>query len=227
MKYPQLLIVVVGLLIFAPAMALAADIKVIANSSVTGRTISLHELKSVFLEERNSLDGVHVEPVFERRGPAHEAFLREYLGRGDDELQRYYQILVFSGRGSMPKAVGSDAEVVAYVAKTRGAIGYVSAGIATQDVKILTIGEVPGNLERILITRVAPEYPEELRRRAIGGTVRLKITIAADGTVDNTQLLGGSPALGEAAIAAVAKWKYAPAAAETTMEVSIPFGPRH
>ena len=191
------------------------------------RTISLRELKSVFLEEMNSLDGVHVEPVFEKRGPAHEAFLREYLGRGDYELQRYYQTLVFSGRGSMPKAVGSDAEVVAYVAKTRGAIGYVSAGVTTQDVKILTIGDAASNAERKLITRVEPEYPDELQKRAIGGTVRLKVTIAADGTVENTELLGGNPVLGDSASAAVARWRYAPAAAQTTREVSIPFDPRH
>jgi TonB family protein len=205
----------------------AADIKAIANSSVKARTISLRELKSVFLEEMNSLDGVHVEPVFEKRGPAHEAFLREYLGRGDYELQRYYQTLVFSGRGSMPKAVGSDAEVVAYVAKTRGAIGYVSAGVTTQDVKILTIGDAASNAERKLITRVEPEYPDELQKRAIGGTVRLKVTIAADGTVENTELLGGNPVLGDSASAAVARWRYAPAAAQTTREVSIPFDPRH
>jgi hypothetical protein len=85
---------------------------------------SASEMKSVFLEEYNSLkDGTHVEPVLEKDGPVHEAFLREYLGGTDDDLQNYYRALVFSGRGSMPKQLGSDAEVVAYVAKTKGSTG--------------------------------------------------------------------------------------------------------
>ena len=111
------------------------------------------------------------------------------------------------------------------MAKTRGAIGYVDARTDTPGVKTLVIAEAARNAERKLISRVEPAYPEELRKRAIGGTVRLKVTIAANGTVYNTQLLGGNPVLGDAAIAAVAKWKYAPAAAQTTVEVSILFDP--
>jgi ABC-type phosphate transport system substrate-binding protein len=37
----------------------------------------------------------------------------------------------------MPKSVASDAEVVAYVEKTKGAIGYVAAGTSTGDAKVL------------------------------------------------------------------------------------------
>ena len=104
-------------------------------------SISARELKSLYLEEKSSLNGTRVEPVIEKRGPAHEAFLHDYLGQTDDELQKYYQTLVFTGRGSMPKTVSSDAEVVAYVAKTRGAIGYVGAGASVEGVKTLAIAD--------------------------------------------------------------------------------------
>ncbi len=39
----------------------------------------------------------------------------------------------------MPKALAADSEVVAYVARTKGAIGYVSAGAATAGVKVLDV----------------------------------------------------------------------------------------
>ncbi len=39
----------------------------------------------------------------------------------------------------MPKTLASDAEVMAYVAKTKGAIGYVSAGAALAGVKQLEV----------------------------------------------------------------------------------------
>jgi hypothetical protein len=80
-----------------------------------------------------------VEPVLEKGGPVHEAFVKEYLGKTDSALETYYRSLVFTGKASMPKTLGSDAEVEAYVAKTKGAIGYVSASSAAASVKTLTV----------------------------------------------------------------------------------------
>ncbi len=120
--------------------AMAADLKVIANSSVAAASIPAEELKRIFLITKSSLeDGTHVEPVLAKGGPTHEQFVKEMLGKTDAALQTYYRSLVFTGKGSMPKAFASDAEVVAYVAKTRGAIGYVSAGAAAGGVKTLEV----------------------------------------------------------------------------------------
>ncbi len=118
----------------------AADLKIIANASVGASSVSTDELKGVFLATKTSLsDGSHVEPVLEKGGPLHEAFVKEYLGKTDSALQAYYRSLVFTGKASMPKMLGADAEVVAYVAKTKGAIGYVGAGASTAGVKTLEV----------------------------------------------------------------------------------------
>jgi TonB family protein len=224
MKYVQAFFAVAGWTILLGASAVAGDVKVIANPSVKVESISARELKSLYLGEKSSINGTHVEPVIERRGPAHEAFLRDYLGQTDDELQKYYEALVFTGRGSMPKTVSSDAEVVAYVAKTRGAIGYVGTGASVEGVRTLAIADSNGG-ERQLVTRVEPKYPVDLQKRSIGGTVRLRVFIAANGSVDHVDLLGGNPILGESAVTAVQKWKYAAANSKTTMEISVPFDP--
>ena len=154
--------------------------------------------------------------MLEKDGPSHEAFLKMYMGRTDDDLQTYYRALVFTGRGSMPKELDSDAEVVAYVARTRGAIGYVSAETSSEGVKILAVAHAGDSAQRTLITRVEPEYPETLKRLNIGGTVRLRVTISAKGNVEEVQLLGGNPILGEAAISAVRRWIYAPSHSRTS-----------
>ena len=208
---------------FASADALAGDIKVIANSSVKADVITAVELKRVFLEQNNSLgDGTHVEPVLEKDGPVHEAFLQEFLGRTDDDLQTYYRALVFTGRGSMPKEL--DAEVVAYVAKTRGALGYVSTATSVEGVKILAIVPAGNAAHRTLITRVEPEYPETLKYLNIGGTVRLQVTISAKGNVEKVEVLGGNPILAESAISAVKQWVYTAGHSRITVEESILFG---
>ena len=127
-------------LILASTLAWAGSVKVIANSSVSASAVSSDELKSVFLEEKNSLaDGSHVEPVVAKGGAVHEAFVKQYLDKSDAALQTYYRSLVFTGKGSMPKAVGSDAEMVSYVAKTKGAIGYVSPESSAEGVKTLDV----------------------------------------------------------------------------------------
>lgn len=124
----------------ASRIVLAADVKVIANPSVGAASVSADELKGVFLATKSSLsDGSHVEPVLEKDGPAHEAFLKEYIGKTDSAFETYYRSLVFTGKASMPKTTASDADMVAYVAKTKGAIGYVSAGAATAGVKTLEV----------------------------------------------------------------------------------------
>jgi TonB family protein len=79
--------------------------------------------------------------------------------------------------------------------------------------------------ERKVVVSVKPDYSELLRHAQIGGLVRLKATVAADGRVTSITVIGGNPILAESASAAVMKWKYAPAPDQTVEEVSISFTP--
>ncbi len=213
-------------MVLACTYAGASGVKVIANPSVKSDSISADELRSVFLEERNSLnDGSRVEPVISKGGAAHEAFVKEFLGKTDSDLQAYYRALVFTGKGSMPKTVGSDSDIVEYVAKTRGAIGYVSMETSTDGVKTLSILGTENDGSRKLVRRIEPVYPATLHANRIGGMVRLKVTIAPNGSVESVELLGGNPILAESAMDAVKQWVYAPGGSKTKTEVTIPFDP--
>src|SRR5205809_7635316 len=59
--------------------------------------------------------------------------------------------------------------------------------------------------QRKSIYKVDPDYPQDLKRAYIGGTVRLNIVISPSGTVEAISILGGNPVLAEAAIRAVKK----------------------
>jgi TonB family protein len=78
---------------------------------------------------------------------------------------------------------------------------------------------------RKLLKKVDAQYPAALKQRGIGGTVRLKVFIRADGTVRETEVIGGGAALADAAQKAVAQWRFAPASSETVMEVAVVFNP--
>lgn len=225
MRPPQIFVLIGGVFLLTGA-ASAQGVKVIANSSVQAGSVSAGDLKSVYLEEKSSLPGGgHVEPVLAKGGPAHEAFLKQVLGRTDSDMQLYYRSLVFTGRGSIPKTLDSDEAVVAYVAKTRGAIGYVSTSTNADGVRTLDLTSSAAG-DRKLITRIEPDYPEMLRQLGIGGTVRMRVVIAPSGAVKHVELRGGDAALGEAALTAVQKWRYAPAGSESETEVSISFEPK-
>lgn len=129
MRYFNSIIVAAVLCSIGASAARAADVVLIGNPSITATSLTPDEVKNVFLATKSSLaNGNHVEPVLMKSGSAHETFVKEYLGKTDSALETYYRSLVFTGKASMPKTVASDAEMVDYVAKTKGAIGYVSAG---------------------------------------------------------------------------------------------------
>ena len=54
----------------------------------------------------------------------------------------------------------------------------------------------------------------------------MEIVISPKGGVDSISPLGGNPVLVEAASAAVRKWKYAPADAETKTQIEFTFDPK-
>lgn len=61
-----------------------------------------------------------------------------------------------------------------------------------------------------LLRRVEPEYPEELRKKGIGGTVVLQIRIDQEGNVVDAKALRGPTQLYKSAVAAALQWKYKP-----------------
>lgn len=78
--------------------------------------------------------------------------------------------------------------------------------------------------DRKIVKKVEAQYPSILKRRGIGGTVRLKVVVHADGTVKDVQVLGGNPALADAAEKAVRQWRFAPGV-ESTVTVAVAFDP--
>ena len=68
-----------------------------------------------------------------------------------------------------------------------------------------------------------PVYPEIARRMNVSGTVKVELVIAADGTIKSAKVLGGHPVLADSVQRALKKWKYAPGASETTMQLDFKF----
>src|SRR5580704_9885869 len=77
--------------------------------------------------------------------------------------------------------------------------------------------------KRKVKTRTVPDYPVIAKQLHITGKVKIEATIAADGHVISTHVVGGSPVLVAAASDALKKWKYEPGPKETTEIVEFDF----
>jgi TonB family protein len=77
--------------------------------------------------------------------------------------------------------------------------------------------------KRKVRTKVMPDYPPLARQMRVTGKVKIETTIAADGHVTNTKVVGGSPLLVNSALDAVKKWHFEPAAKESTETIEFDF----
>jgi hypothetical protein len=122
------------------AASAGAQVIVIANNSVKASAISKDDVRDVFTGNATSLkDGSKVVPVLLKGGPANDAFLKEYIGKGDTAFRAGWRSLVFSGQATMPKSLDDDAAIAAFVAHNPGTIGYVDKATPHEGVKVLEV----------------------------------------------------------------------------------------
>lgn len=68
----------------------------------------------------------------------------------------------------------------------------------------------PGILDRLVIHKVKPQYPEEARTKHIKGAVTLNLLVDTGGNVARVDMVSGDSILADAAQKAVQQWKYKP-----------------
>ena len=102
--------------------------KVIVNASNPLSTMSRNHAARIFLKkEEKWANGFAVTVVdLATDHPARKAFSTAVLGKEAAAVEAYWRKLIFSGMGSPPLKLASDTEVVTFVGKNVGSIGYVA-----------------------------------------------------------------------------------------------------
>jgi ABC-type phosphate transport system substrate-binding protein len=115
-----------------------ADIAVIVHPSNNG-TADADAIARVFLGKSKSLnDNTAVTPVAQVPEQASsEEFNNKVLNKNAAQLKAYWSQLVFTGKGTPPRELANDNDVVQHVAAQPNAIGYVSASAVNGSVKVL------------------------------------------------------------------------------------------
>jgi ABC-type phosphate transport system substrate-binding protein len=112
----------------------APTIKVVAHPTLPGNQIRKETLAEVFLGRTSRLaNGQPIVPVDQSaQSTVRAAFSEGMLSQSVAAVQVYWMREIQKSRRP-PLTKGSDAEVLAFVAANRGAIGYVSAATVTDE----------------------------------------------------------------------------------------------
>ena len=128
------------------AAAAGGGFRVIVNPATPITTLSRDQLSRLFLRKVSRWDGgPPVAPVDLREGGSEQAaatrdaFTRAVHHRTVEMVTLYWQRQIFSGRQLPPPERASEAEVIAYVRSTPGAIGYVSDDADVRGVRVVDV----------------------------------------------------------------------------------------
>lgn len=141
MKRKILLTTLVAALLPAASGFGANGYKVIVHPSYPGSSISRDQLVQIFLKKVTTWpSGKRVVPVDQtEESAARVAFSKMVLQKTISEVRAYWQQQIFSGRSVPPAEKGSDDQVLSFVAGNELAVGYVSDGADTDNVKVLRV----------------------------------------------------------------------------------------
>jgi TonB family protein len=106
------------------------------------------------------------------------------------------------------------------------AVGLLLGGWAATSAPLAWGQEIKGQeTNRKVKSKVYPVYPDLARRMKITGVVKVRVTVAANGSVKDAQLVGGHPVLASAAMGAVRMWRFEMRPEESTEVVEFRFDP--
>ena len=127
------------MLLFSSGIAWA-DMVIIAHRDVPETTITEKELQEIFLGKRVQWkDNTTIHPVTVKETELHKAFLKQYVKKSIAKWNAHWKRLVFTGNGTPPQQFKAEQELLEYVAKTAGAIGYIDSETPVKNVTIIEV----------------------------------------------------------------------------------------
>jgi TonB family protein len=102
-------------------------------------------------------------------------------------------------------------------------LALLGGGLSVTPRKLWAQGAQTDEAKRKVRTKVMPEYPALAKQMNVTGKVKIETTVAADGHVLSTRVVGGSPLLVNAALTALKQWRFEPAPKDTTEVIEFEF----
>lgn len=103
-------------------------------------SLSKTEISRIFLGKTKSFsNGQTAIPVNQNeKSDITSGFNKTVLNKSSSQLKAYWSKLVFTGKGTPPKVVGNDEDVMALIANNPNLIGYVDSDKVDGRIKVIT-----------------------------------------------------------------------------------------
>jgi ABC-type phosphate transport system substrate-binding protein len=132
---------IVGIFLLFPCTGGAEDVVIITNKSVSADSLNKEEVKNIFIGKKTRWDdNEKINFVtLPKSDETHRVFLKKFVKRTPAQYSRHWKKQIFTGKGKKPKSFQTEKGLLEYVASTKGAIGYISTGVITDDIKVLSV----------------------------------------------------------------------------------------
>lgn len=131
-------------LVAAAALVLAAgaaqaQVVVVVNAKSSVASMTADQVASIFLGKSNQLPGGNAAQAADQPESAavREQFYTKVTGKSSAQVKAAWSRLVFSGKATPPKELGSSAEVKKFVAANADGIGYIEKSAVDGSVKVV------------------------------------------------------------------------------------------
>lgn len=124
-----------------PAAFADANIVIICNKDVAVDALRRDDVRDIFLgKQRRWPDDNMAEIVTLANYDIHRRFLQQFTAKTPTQFRTYWRKMLFTGKGMVPKAFPDEKSLITYIAKTKGAIGYMTAPVPPDNrLKIIRI----------------------------------------------------------------------------------------
>ncbi len=146
MRRPRALATLLGFAALAFVAVVSADgrppaYRVIVNPANDASSVDREFLADAFLKKATTWPNSETIRPADLAGssPVRRQFSDEVLRRTVAEVKGYWQQRIFSGRDVPPPEFDSDEEVVKYVLKYEGAVGYVSGAANLEGTHVVAV----------------------------------------------------------------------------------------
>ena len=126
-------------LLLACVTAQGEPIVIVVSVSSTIKSLNKEQVANLFLGKSSTYpDGSAAVPIEQTEDTkAHEEFHKSITEKSASQLKSYWSKMIFSGKGTAPKEVSSNAELLKLISSNPAMIGYVDKTAADKTVKVV------------------------------------------------------------------------------------------
>ncbi len=139
MKNTHRALILNTILLLSIATAHSEPIAVIVSANSPVSKLDKEQVANLFLGKSSSFpDGSAAMPIEQTDNTAaHEEFHKQVTEKSASQLKSYWSKMIFSGKGTAPKEVSSNAELLKLLASNPAMIGYIDKNAVDKTVKVI------------------------------------------------------------------------------------------